>query len=688
MPNRLATETSPYLLQHAHNPVDWYPWGSEALERARAEQKPILLSVGYAACHWCHVMERESFEDEETARLMNENFVNIKVDREERPDIDAIYMQAVQAMTGHGGWPMTVVMTPEGVPFFGGTYFPPEPRHGMPSFRRVLAALRDAWTGRRGDVENTVKAMRQLYSAASEKTESGGAVGPELFDESYRGIVRAYDEKNGGFGSAPKFPSAMVLEALLKRWARTRDEHALEMVSHSFRSMARGGIYDQVGGGFHRYSVDERWLVPHFEKMLYDNALLSRLGTHLWLATGDAEAARVVEETFRWVEREMTSDEGGFFATMDADSEGEEGKFYVWDAPEIDRVLGDDAPVARAFWGVTEGGNFEGRNILAIGDDPRVVASRSYLAPEELASRIDLARRALYEERARRVWPARDEKMITSWNGLMIRAIAEGARAFGRGDWRSMAIRAGEWLFREMVSDGRVMHVRTAGTSRVTGLLEDHAASGLAALSLYELTFDRTWLDRAVELSNTMVDHFWDDSVNAFFDTADDHERLVTRPREITDNATPSGTSLAVDLLLRVSELVHDADHRRRAGYVIETLAGLATKHPTAFGNLLSAADAAINGAVEVALVGDPAREDFRELERVVSARYFPALALAGGVEGASEDIPLLAGRTAREGRSTAYVCRNYACDEPVTSAGALDEQLERATAGTSGAPS
>jgi uncharacterized protein len=688
MPNRLANETSPYLLQHANNPVDWYPWGSEALERARAEQKPILLSVGYAACHWCHVMERESFEDAETARIMNENFVNVKVDREERPDIDAIYMQAVQAMTGHGGWPMTVVMTPEGVPFFGGTYFPPEPRHGMPSFKRVLGALRDAWANKRGEVENTVQAMRQLYAAASTATESGGDVGPELFEESYRGIVRAYDERHGGFGSAPKFPSAMVLESLLKRWARNRDEHALEMVRHTFLSMARGGLYDQLGGGFHRYSVDEKWLVPHFEKMLYDNALLSRLGTQLWLVTGDDEVARVVEQTFRWVEREMTSDEGGFFATMDADSEGEEGKFYVWDAAGIDRVLGDESAVVRAYWGVTEGGNFEGSNILNVADDPRVVAARHYLAAEELASKVELARRALYEERARRVWPARDEKMITSWNALMIRSVAEGARAFGRGEWRSMAIRAGDWLFGEMVSGGRVMHVRTAGVTRLTGLLEDHAAAGLAALSLYELTFDRAWLDRAVELSNTMVDHFWDDSVNAFFDTADDHETLVTRPREITDNATPSGTSLAVDLLLRVSELVHDADHRRRAGYVIETLAGLAVKHPTAFGNLLSAADSAVNGAIEVALIGNPEAEDFLELERVVARRYFPALALAGGEAGGNEDVPLLAGRTSREGRATAYVCRNYACDEPVTRADALDEQLERATAYTSEARS
>jgi uncharacterized protein len=685
MTNRLARETSPYLLQHANNPVDWYPWGREALGRARAEQKPILLSVGYAACHWCHVMERESFEDEETARLMNEHFINIKVDREERPDIDAIYMQAVQAMTGHGGWPMTVVMTPEGVPFFGGTYFPPEPRHGMPSFRRVLGALADAWGSRRDDIEKTVVAMRQLYAAASEQTTSSGSIGPELLDESYRGLVRSFDERHGGFGSAPKFPSAMALDALLRRWGRTGEEHALEMATRSFRAMARGGIYDQVGGGFHRYSVDAEWLVPHFEKMLYDNALLVRLGTHLWLATRDEEAASIVEETIGWLAREMTDGDGGFYATMDADSDGEEGKFYVWSAVEFDASLGEAAPLPRAYWGVTDGGNFEGANILHVHDDPRVVAARHDVSPEELAKRLADARKILYEARAQRTGPARDEKMIAGWNALMIRALAEAARAFDRADWREMAIRAGDWLFSELVSDGRVMHVRTAGvTSDVRGLLDDHAASGLAALALYELTFDRAWLDRATRLAGSMVDHFWDDSVNAFFDTADDHEELVTRPRDVTDNATPSGTSLAVDLLLRVSEVTQDADHRRRAGYVLETLSDLAPRHPTAFGNLLSAADAAVNGALEVAIVGDPASDEFRDLARTVSRRYFPALALAGGMEKGSDDIALLAGRTARGGRATAYVCRHYTCDEPVSDAAALELQLDRISAGTS----
>jgi uncharacterized protein len=683
MPNRLASETSPYLLQHADNPVDWYPWGLEALERARAEEKPILLSVGYAACHWCHVMERESFEDEETARLMNESFVNVKVDREERPDIDAIYMQAVQAMTGHGGWPMTVVLTPEGVPFFGGTYFPKEPVQGMPSFKRVLTALSDAWNTRRGDVEKTVEAMRQLYSASSERTASAGTIGPELLDQSYRELTRAFDEKHGGFGSAPKFPSAMALEVLLRRWARSGDEHALGMVSHAYRAMVRGGIYDQVGGGFHRYSVDAAWLVPHFEKMLYDNALLTRLGTQLWLATGDREAEIAVADTIEWVEREMTSPEGGFYSTLDADSEGVEGKFYVWSAAEVDRLSGEDAAVVRAYWGVTAAGNFEGSNILHVHDDPRVVAARHDLDVPELEERIRRARTALYTARAGRVWPARDEKMIALWNALMIRAVAESARAFGRNDWRELAVNAGDWLFRELVRDRRVMHVRTAGVTRIGGLLDDHASVGLAALALYELTFDRKWLDRAAGLAASMVDHFWDDDVNAFFDTPGDHETLVTRPREITDNATPGGTSLAVDLLLRVSELLQDADHRRRAGYVLETLGKLVVRHPTAFGNLLCAADTAIHGAVEVGLVGDPSSEEFRALERVVARRYIPSLALAGGAEGENEDLPLLAGRTARGGRPTAYVCRNYTCDEPVTEPEALEAQL---TADTSGA--
>ena len=420
--NRLARETSPYLLQHAHNPVDWYPWGDEALARARSEDKPILLSIGYAACHWCHVMERESFEDETTARLMNEHFVNVKVDREERPDLDGIYMSAVQAMTGHGGWPMTMFLTPEGVPFFGGTYFPPDDRMGMPSFRRVLTGVADAYRDRRDDVVRSSEQLKGIYVPAMGAPRSTGSLSPTLLERAWRSIAQRYDVRHGGFEGAPKFPQAMALDSSLRYWRRTGMAQALEMVTHSFRRMARGGIYDQVGGGFHRYAVDAVWLVPHFEKMLYDNALLARLGVHLWQATADAEIRRVTEETIDWAIREMRSPNGGFFSSLDADSEGEEGKFYVWSATELEEVVGDDAPLIAKYWDVTAGGNFEGHNILHVPNEPSAVAAREGMEAPRLAEVISEARTRLYERRAARVWPARDEKVLASWNGLMVRA--------------------------------------------------------------------------------------------------------------------------------------------------------------------------------------------------------------------------------------------------------------------------
>jgi uncharacterized protein len=662
MPNRLAHETSPYLLQHANNPVDWHPWGTEALSRAARESRPILLSVGYAACHWCHVMAHESFEDEETARLMNEHFVNIKVDREERPDIDGIYMQAVQAMTGHGGWPMTVFLTPDGVPFFSGTYFPPEDRQGMPSFQRVLRAVADAWQHRRVDVERTAATMRELYASSAAGASVASVVDAALLDKALSGIVRRFDAVNGGFEGAPKFPQAMALEFVLLRAMRGAQvtPDPLHVVRHSFLSMARGGIYDQLGGGFARYSVDAQWLVPHFEKMLYDNALLARLGVHLWQATKDAEVRRVVEETIDWVAREMTSPSSGFYSSLDADSEGHEGKFYVWSAEEIDALLPpDEAEAARRYFGVTPEGNFEGRSILHVRD----------------GSLPEGAKQILYEARAKRVWPARDEKILTSWNALMLRAIAEAARAFGRDDHRALALRSASMLFGTVVRDGRVLR-----TEKIPGFLEDHAALGLAALAVYELTFDHRWLDEAQVLGESIVEWFGD-AGGGFFDTASDHETLITRPRDPTDNATPSGTSLAAELLMRLGELLGDEGMRRRAARVVETWAEPMQRYPSAFGHLLTVADMLVDGAVELALVGDPASQEFRALERTAAERYVPSLVVAGG-EGRDNSAALLAGREMREGRATAYVCRSYACDEPVTSPEALVRQLEGATSG------
>jgi uncharacterized protein YyaL (SSP411 family) len=679
MPNRLASETSPYLLQHANNPVDWYPWGQEALERAKAEDKPILLSIGYAACHWCHVMEHESFEDESTAALMNERFVNIKVDREERPDLDAIYMQAVQAMTGHGGWPMTVFLTPEGVPFYGGTYFPSEPRFGMPTFKRILTAVSDSYRTKPADVARAASSVREMYAAAREATRSGGSPSKELLDRAYRALADDYDEEHGGFGGAPKFPATMALDFLLRYWARTGTEHALSMVRDSFLHMARGGIYDQVGGGFARYTVDAIWLVPHFEKMLYDNALLVRLGTHLWQATGDDDVRRVVEETIDWAIREMRSPDGGFYSSYDADSEGHEGKFYLWDAVELDHALGDDAPVMRAYWGVSGGGNFEGRNILFVAaKDRRALARRFSISPEQLDEIVARSKRTLYDVRKQRVWPGLDDKVLASWNGLMVRGIAEAARAFGNAEYQRVAIESGTFLFDEMVRDGRVFRSFKAGRARIAGYLEDYASLALAALSLYELSFDADWLERARSLGESVVRLFWDDEVNAFFDTASDHEALVVRPRDVTDNATPSGTSLAAELLVRLAELYHDADARRRATWIVETQVQTMQRYPSAFGHALGVADMLINGAVELAIVGDPAAADFKELERAAAERYVPSLVIAGGAPSPAGEIALLADRAMRDGRATAYVCRSYACDAPATSAEVLVRQLER----------
>jgi uncharacterized protein len=594
MPNRLASETSPYLLQHADNPVDWYPWGPAALERARGEDKPILLSIGYAACHWCHVMAHESFENAATAQLMNERFVNVKVDREERPDLDSIYMQAVQAMTGHGGWPMTVFLTPAGEPFYGGTYFPPEDRHGMPGFPRLIRSVAETWETRREEVVRAVGAVREMYEAARPKNGDGRSkmedesarVSGETLDRAVKDLSARFEPLMGGFGGAPKFPHTMTLDFLLRRWAAAGDERALHIVTHSFRQMARGGIYDQAGGGFHRYSVDARWLVPHFEKMLYDNALLARLGAHLFLKTGDEEARRVTEETLRWVLREMTDASGGWYSSLDADSEHEEGKFYVWSLEEFDRVLGADAPAAAAYWDVTAGGNFECANILNLRDDPATPAD-------------DVQRRwkeKLYAVREKRVWPGRDEKILASWNGLMLRAMAEAARVFGSEEYTSAAVRNGEFLWREMVRDGRVYRTHTKGETRIPGFLEDQAAVALGFIALHQLTFDAVWFERARLLADVCIAKFFDESTGDFFDTASDAEALVTRPHDITDNATPAGSSLAAELLLMMSELGGDISARPIVMRILNSAAEPMARYATMFGHLLSVADMALGG--------------------------------------------------------------------------------------------
>ena len=681
MPNHLATETSPYLLQHAHNPVDWWPWNGDALALARREQRPILLSIGYAACHWCHVMERESFEHDETAALMNEHFVCIKVDREERPDLDAIYMQATQAITGHGGWPMTVFLTPDGEPFYAGTYFPPDDRHGMPSFRRVLLGVSDAWRSRRETVVATTAQMRELYAASTERTRATGVLDVALLARAIASMRQRYEPRFGGFDGAPKFPPTMTLDFALRQWARSGDDAVLEMVTNTFRRMSRGGIYDQVGGGFSRYSVDAYWLVPHFEKMLYDNALLVRLGAHLWQATGDAEVRRVVEETVGWVSREMTSAEGGFYSSLDADSEGHEGRYYVWDAGELDTLLGEDAAMLKEYWGVSADGNFEGRNILFVPFDPDAIARRHNVSEFELRSAVERAVRILYDARERRVRPARDEKILAGWNGLMLRGIAEAARAFDDAELHAMALRNGEFLHRSLIRDGRVLRSYKDGVAKIGGFLEDYAALALGFIALYHLTFDRTWLDRAATLGDAIIARFWDDDAQAFYDTASDSEQLVTRPRDVTDNAIASGSSLAVELMLLLGNYFENAEYTAKATHLLETVAEPMARYPTGFGHWLGATDMLVRGAHEVAIAGDPGDARFVALSREVASRYVPSLIMAGGDGASAPGITLL--RDRQREVPTAYVCRNHTCDAPTSDVTELGAQLD----GLRGAP-
>ncbi|MDQ5809790.1 MAG: thioredoxin domain-containing protein [Actinomycetota bacterium] len=680
MANRLANETSPYLLQHKDNPVDWYPWGEEALERAREEDKPILLSVGYSACHWCHVMERESFEDEATARIMNEHFVNIKVDREERPDIDSIYMSAVQALTRHGGWPMTVFLTPDGAPFYGGTYFPPAPRGGLPSFQQVLLSLADAYTSRRDEVLRSAESVREYLEASTGAAMPKATVGLELLDGAAGSLLSQLDRRFGGFGGAPKFPQAMNLEVLLRHYHRTGELGALSGVEDTLRAMANGGIYDQLGGGFARYSVDEYWLVPHFEKMLYDNALLSRLYLEAYQATGDAFYRRIAEETLDYVLRDMTSPEGGFYSAEDADSEGEEGKFYVWTPDEIEGALGpEDAKLAMRFWDVTERGNFEGKNILYVPRPPEAVAAEFGLSPEELWDRIVEIRAQLFAEREKRVRPGRDEKVLSAWNGLMLRSFALATRVLGREDYREAAEKNAAFLLEKLRVDGRLRRSYKDGQARLGGYLEDYAMVADGLVTLYEATFDVRWLVEADTLCDAISELFWDEERKFFYDTPADHEELVTRPRDVYDSAAPSGTSVATDVLLRLALLLDRDDYRRRAEAVLEELSGGMEKLPGAFGRLLAALDFSLAEPRELAIIGDPGSPDTQALIVTVYGLYLPNKVVAGRAEGDEEPaglIPLLADRPARDGKATAYVCVHYACKSPTTDPEELREQL------------
>ncbi len=620
--NRLAGETSPYLLQHAHNPVDWYPWGEEALERSRREDKPILLSIGYSACHWCHVMERESFENEEIARLMNDLFVNVKVDREERPDLDQIYMNAVQMMTRHGGWPLTVFLTPDLVPFYGGTYFPPEDRQQMPGFPRILAAVAEAYRTRPDEVRQSAGEILAELRRMGAARESSKAIGPQLLDGAYRGLARSYDPRHGGFGGAPKFPSSMTLDFMLRVHHRTGDARALEMATHTCRQMARGGMYDQLGGGFHRYSTDARWLVPHFEKMLYDNALLSRLYLHAYQATGDVFFRRVVEETLDYVLREMTDESGAFYSTQDADSEGVEGKFFVWDREEVESLLGpEEARLFCAYYDVTEGGNFEESNILNVPRGAAEVARELGVSEGRLAEAVERGRGRLFSERERRVKPGRDEKAIAGWNGLMLEAFAEAAAVLERADYREAAERNADFLLGTLSGDGLLLHVYKDGRAKHAGFLDDYSYVVSALVTLYETTGRARRLEEAVRLAGKMVEEFWDEEGGGFFYNGRSGEQLIVRNKDYFDNATPSGNSVAAEALLRLSVLTGDEGFRRRAAGVLRLIRDAVERYPSAFGYALGALDFYVSTPKEVVIVAGGDEEGARAPSAVKSGR-------------------------------------------------------------------
>jgi uncharacterized protein len=681
MANRLAAETSPYLLQHQDNPVDWYPWGEEALDRARAEDLPILLSVGYSACHWCHVMERESFEDEATAALMNANFVCIKVDREERPDVDAIYMEAVQAFTGQGGWPMTVFLDPEGVPFYGGTYFPPDDSRGMPSFRMVMEAVLEAFHGKREEIRERAGAMVGRLEALS-NLPPGGVPGPRRLEEAIATLLGRADPTNGGFGGAPKFPPASSLELLMGRG------EGLEHVERTLDAMLAGGIYDQLGGGFARYAVDSAWLVPHFEKMLYDNGLLARAYLHGWQVLGHERYRRVCDETLDWMLREMRGPEGGFYSAYDADSEGEEGKFYVWTPDEVRAALagptavdltGDIGGLGRpqaggggkgrprveeilAYYGVTETGNFEGKNILHLADGAAAPAPAG----------LDAARAALLAVRAERVPPGLDDKRLTSWNALAIAALAEAGAVLGRDDYLEAAAACAEFVLGTMRDDdGRLLRTYKDGRAHLNAYLEDHAFVVEALLVLYEASFDPRWFAAARELAETMIERFGDPERGGFFSTSADHETLIARRKEVGDHPIPAGNSAAALGLLRLAALSGEARYAERARGVLALFGDPAIDHPDSFAHFLRALDFDHSSTREVALVGG----DLGTLEGVVRAAFRPNVVVAAGPAGATEP-PLLDARTEIGGEPAAYVCEGFACNLPVTDPAALEKEL------------
>jgi len=671
MSNRLAKESSPYLLQHANNPVDWYPWGEEALTKAKVEDKPILLSIGYSACHWCHVMAHESFENVKTARLMNDNFVNIKVDREERPDLDSVYMEAVQSLTGRGGWPLTVFLTPEAKPFYGGTYFPPEDRYGMPSFSRVLSAAADAFKNRRVEVEQTTKRITESLSSRPSTVTDMKPLVTDIIGNACLNLKQDFDRDDGGFGQAPKFPQPMVLEFLLRYFHRSQDKAALDMVTLTLEKMARGGIYDQIGGGFHRYSTDGHWLVPHFEKMLYDNTLLSQLYLHAYLVTRNPLFRRVVEETLDYLLREMASPYGGFYSTQDADSEGAEGKYYLWTLDEIIEALGEErGRIVADYYGVNASGNFDNRSILYVPDNHQT---------EEPSFILD-AKASLIKWREQRAHPGRDEKILASWNGLALSSLAEAACALDRQDYLSVAVSNGSFLMDSMTKSGYLRHTFKDGHAKGEGYLEDYAMVIGGLISLHQATFSSEYLKQAIRFAYIIAQDFWDETAGTFYDTSSRHDSLFVRPRSTHDGSLPCGASAATLEILKISRLTGNKQFEQIGERSLRSLKNLISRYPLGFGHWLNCLDFYLSTPQEIVMVGAPNHPEAMALRRILCDVWLPNMTFSAvdPDDQAPASIEIYEGKVMVNERPAVYICQNYACLPPINEPDALRKQLEQ----------
>jgi len=678
MPNHLITENSPYLLQHAHNPVDWYPWGGEAIEKAKSENKPIFLSIGYAACHWCHRMREESFEDLETATLMNQEFISIKVDREERPDVDGIYMQATVAMTGSGGWPMSVFLTPDLKPFFTGTYFPPARRYNMPAFKEVLQNLAKAWREDTTEIERVGNQVLQHIQSSSEISGNSYEMTSDGLTEAEKSLLEAYDWGYGGWGNAPKFPQPMSIEFLLRRsqFNSPQREQLIKASVHALDAMSRGGMYDVVGGGFSRYSVDNFWRTPHFEKMTYDNAQLALAYLHGYLVTGNTDYRRICEETLDFVLRELTHSEGGFFSSLDADSEGKEGKFYVWTQEELEATLGSDFDLFKAAYGIAPSGNWEGKTILQRAIDTSTLATRFKMEREEITQNLSNCHQRLLEMRSSRVRPATDDKVLVMWNSLMFKAFAEAGRYLGRQDYIQVAIRNARFLLNNLYINDRLHRSWREGQTKHNAYLEDYAGLVLALLALYQSDPNKEWYLWALKLADEMIEHFTDPN-GGFFDTRNDHETLLVRPKDIQDNATPSGNALAATALLELAAFGDRLHWRDLAEKMLSSVYGAMLRYPTAFAQWLCAADFAVGPTREVAIIGDAQHTETKSLLSTLWKTFRPRQVTAISNYPPEPDAPaLLKDRPLLNDLPTAYVCQGFVCLQPVNSPTEMETQL------------